>query len=154
MEATTAASLFSTDATSKGLIPLFWVFKVIDLLCFALKEALKYQLPFNRCIFCSATPSSHLGPSLAEQHHESQVSRRRREAQRAHAVFRHHVHAGAKLQQQGGDLLVAQVTLDAQHRGVAQHLCAVIDVGPSEHQQATDLVEEGGEANRENDSDV
>lgn len=84
-------------------------------------------------------PSSHLGPALAEQHHQSQVSRGRREAEGTHAVLRHHVDAGAELQEERGDFLVAEVALDAEHRGIVEDLCAIIHVGPGQHQQTAHL---------------
>lgn len=84
-------------------------------------------------------PSSHLGPTLAEQHDQSQVSCSRREAEGTHAVFRHHVDAGPKLQQERGDFLVAEVALDTEHWGIVEDFCAIIHVGPGQHQQAAHL---------------
>lgn len=82
----------------------------------------------------------HLAPPLAEQHDYSQVACCGREAEGAHAVFGHHVHAGPKLQQQEGNLLVPEVALDAEHRRVVQDLRAVIHVCTAEHQQTAHLI--------------
>lgn len=83
--------------------------------------------------------SSHLGPTLAEQHHQPQVARSRGEAEGAHAVFRHHVDTGPELQEERGDLQVAQVALDTEHWGVVEDFCAIVDVGPGQHQQTAHL---------------
>lgn len=85
---------------------------------------------------------SHLCSLVTEQHDQSQVSSSSREAQGAHAVFRHNIHAGTELEQQWGDLMVAEVALDAEHWGVVQNLSAVIHVSSSQHQESAYLVKQ------------
>ena len=82
----------------------------------------------------------HLRPPLGEQHNKSQVSCSSREAQWVHAIFRHHVHTSAELEQQGSNFLVPKVALDAKHRSIVQDLCAVIHISPTKHQQTAHLM--------------
>lgn len=83
--------------------------------------------------------SAHLGATLAEQHDQSQVSCSRWEAEGTHAIFRHHVYTGPKLQKERSDFLVAEVALDTEHRRIVEDFGAIIHVGPGQHQQTAHL---------------
>lgn len=79
-------------------------------------------------------------PLLDQQAHQLHVASSSRVAEGGHAVLRHAIQAGTKLQEQSDHLLMAKVRLDAQDRGVIQHLRPVVHVGPCQNQEPAHLL--------------